>query len=296
MSEESLHKKPQDLGTLLKKGRTKKRLSLEKISKKTRINVTYLKAIENNQFDFLHRPYVLAFVKSYARILGLDVDEIKEKFNQQIRTQLETTPAEKEQQKPAQPALEQESIQVSPGISFGDTQEAGKSRKTVTVIVALALFFLLIIILQKWLVKTEENIITTPREIQIQDRFSSSGIVSVPKSQQQPAELTLRLVTGERLWFLIIIDDGLPSEYMFYPEESYSWNAEEKFQIRAGKSTGFDLFLNGRQLHNLGTEKTMIGNLVLTHDGVTELRILTRTEIQPQDTISQNSFRQENEW
>jgi cytoskeleton protein RodZ len=64
------------LGDFLKQKRLDKNYSLEKLSQKTKISVNILKCLEAN--DYEHMPsaaYIKGFVISYAKVLGLSLDE-----------------------------------------------------------------------------------------------------------------------------------------------------------------------------------------------------------------------------
>jgi cytoskeletal protein RodZ len=64
------------LGDYLKQKRLDKNYSLEKLSQKTKISVNILKCLEAN--DYGHLPsaaYIKGFVSSYAKVLGLSLDE-----------------------------------------------------------------------------------------------------------------------------------------------------------------------------------------------------------------------------
>lgn len=64
------------LGDYLKQKRLDKNYSLEKLSQKTKISVNILKCLEAN--DYEHMPsaaYIKGFVISYAKVLGLSLDE-----------------------------------------------------------------------------------------------------------------------------------------------------------------------------------------------------------------------------
>lgn len=66
------------LGKLLKSERERQELTLEDIAEKTKINVKYLKAIEEErQDDFPGELYYDLFCKSYAEALGLEYAKIK---------------------------------------------------------------------------------------------------------------------------------------------------------------------------------------------------------------------------
>lgn len=64
------------LGEWLRSTRLRRGFSLEEIERDTRINHLYLEALEEEHFDVLPAPvYTRGFLKSYARILGLDPAE-----------------------------------------------------------------------------------------------------------------------------------------------------------------------------------------------------------------------------
>ncbi|GIK84098.1 MAG: hypothetical protein BroJett025_07200 [Patescibacteria group bacterium] len=61
------------IGETLKDERMKHRLRLEDLSKKTRIRVMYLEALEENRFDELPATtFVKGYIKTYAHVFGFD--------------------------------------------------------------------------------------------------------------------------------------------------------------------------------------------------------------------------------
>ena len=76
------------LGQYLRREREARSVSLEEISRGTRISRPYLEALERDDFHFFSkREYTLGFLRGYARHLGLDPDEILKRY----RFQLELT-------------------------------------------------------------------------------------------------------------------------------------------------------------------------------------------------------------
>jgi cytoskeletal protein RodZ len=70
------------LGQYLCQMRTQKGVSLEDISKTTRIDPRYLQAVEQDDFSRLPRAEVFAkaYVKAYARCLSLEEAEVMRRF------------------------------------------------------------------------------------------------------------------------------------------------------------------------------------------------------------------------
>jgi cytoskeletal protein RodZ len=66
-----------ELGTLLKKARQEKELTLDDIQERTKIRKKYLEAIEANDFDILPgKVYLKVFVKGYAREVDINYKEL----------------------------------------------------------------------------------------------------------------------------------------------------------------------------------------------------------------------------
>ena len=60
--------------------REKKGITLQQMAAKTRIDIKFLEAIDNGNFSFLPELYVKAFLKQYARVIGLDEQEMVQKY------------------------------------------------------------------------------------------------------------------------------------------------------------------------------------------------------------------------
>jgi len=68
----------------LKAIRESKNISVQDISKETRINVIFIEAIEAGNLSILPQTYMRAFIKSYAKCIGLNPEETVSKFQQYI--------------------------------------------------------------------------------------------------------------------------------------------------------------------------------------------------------------------
>ncbi|MFZ0445912.1 MAG: RodZ domain-containing protein [Bacillus sp. (in: firmicutes)] len=74
-----------ELGTILKEARIAKNLSLDDLQEITKIQKRYLIGIEEGNYGLMPGNfYVRAFIKQYAEAVGLDPEELFEKFNNEI--------------------------------------------------------------------------------------------------------------------------------------------------------------------------------------------------------------------
>ena len=69
-----------EIANELKTAREKSLMTLAQLSSKSKIDLKFLEAIEQGDFDFLPDLYVRAFVKNYARIVGLNESKISKKY------------------------------------------------------------------------------------------------------------------------------------------------------------------------------------------------------------------------
>jgi cytoskeleton protein RodZ len=69
------------IGDYLKAKREENKLSIEKVSQKTKINLNILRSLEANDFKALpSAAYVKGFVMSYAKVVGLNTEEVIHKL------------------------------------------------------------------------------------------------------------------------------------------------------------------------------------------------------------------------
>ena len=69
------------LGQYLKRERESRSVSLEELSKGTRISLSFLEALEKDDFDsFSQREFILGFLKGYAQCLDLDPQKVADGY------------------------------------------------------------------------------------------------------------------------------------------------------------------------------------------------------------------------
>ncbi len=72
------------LGRYLRRERESRSISLEELSRATRIGLPFLEALERDDFGFFpKREFIRGFLKGYARHLGLDVEEVLGRYRVQ---------------------------------------------------------------------------------------------------------------------------------------------------------------------------------------------------------------------
>jgi len=153
-------KQPVTIGELLREAREAKSLSIDAISRHTKINCTNLEALENNDKDSLPNvAYVKGFVKSYSRIVDIDAEEALSLLDELYNTQ------------PVQTVIEQEEkveLVTEPSVKAtkpaGDSIDSGLKLKIFGVIAACAIgAFIFVSRTTKNDLKKADNIVVKPQ-------------------------------------------------------------------------------------------------------------------------------------
>ena len=144
----------------LKELRLSKEIDLEELQDRTKINVKYLQAIEEGDFDIMPIPYLRLFLRAYAVEIGGDATRALDQLDAFIgKTKPRLTP-------PMQVEENLEDKSKSEKESFSDifSKSNLKLRKDVITVGILSVFFIFSIIIIKKIFSTEVNYSNLPSE------------------------------------------------------------------------------------------------------------------------------------
>jgi cytoskeletal protein RodZ len=243
----------------LRKQRVAKGISLNEIALTTRINIHFLEALEQGNFEVLPQTYIRAFIREYASSVGLNPFEALQRYDLFLGKKLE----------PSAEPLKQEIQEESVGSS-----EWSKSTKilltTIIVVIlgSIGVYFFLRpsdsrpvrqIAFDDVVKETERGSIT-----QQTVRKSSEPVLSRASTDS----LRLDSETSDSVWLSIIIDGKRTEEYLFQPKAKHTWTAKEKFIITLGNAGGIQFTLNGTPLEPLGRPRAVVRNVVISRENI----------------------------
>lgn len=245
----------------LKEARESQGMSLEQLANKIKIDIKFLEAIEKGEFTFLPEIYVRAFLKEYARTIGLDENKILKKFSQ-IRDGKFTAETEQpiESEIPAPNAQPQHAInkplpQRNDEIFDTYKKDTPADNKNqlmmigalLLVVIAVAIYFFVLKGGSKQIIteKSYEEVLQE-RELAERKRFldDSEETGGVPESDS----LVLLIRAVDSSWFRILSDGEIEKEYYLRPKQSLEIKASESFSLLIGNSSGVSLALNNETL------------------------------------------------
>lgn len=241
----------------LKETREKAGITLQKIAAKTRIDIKFLNSIEEGDFSFLPDLYVKAFIKQYAKVVGLDEDitlqnyfDAKEIKNEE-RT-VEKPPAQKKDTT-AEIVKKEETGESKETIkSFDDSAKeeegTGAPRNLNSLVIGGSVVGATVVLLLIYLIffNSSSNIIVEekPYDEVLQEspkRFVEKENETDNQTKNLPVIEAMKLNISntdstDSAWVFVVIDDTTSAEFLLLPSISRSVSGNNNFQITLGNS------------------------------------------------------------
>jgi cytoskeletal protein RodZ len=255
------------IGEQLRAGREAQGRSLDDIAVATRINLQFLEELENGTGPKLPITYIDAFVKDYAREIGLNIHDILEKAGES-----ENVPAAL--QLPAQSGYKRAEL---PEVEFKTPQTQFpfslphhvRLLIIVIAVVAIGLITTLLIV-------GNGNETEPPAEISFSEavKEQESKLRQSPALSDSTAKIDTLVFEGtarETVWVKVIIDGKDTSEAIYPPTAVKKWIAADSLKISVGNALGITFRLNGRELGTLSQSRRSIRNVVISRATLKEL-------------------------
>jgi Uncharacterized protein conserved in bacteria len=281
----------ESLGERLKRGREEKNISLDDVVQATKINKSTLTAIENDQSEFLPPTvFIRGFIRNYARYVGLDERELLDLYNGSCASKkAHITPEELQVRKKIKfSALYIFLILVfvlaillgyhyflrnsSENKPSFEPQKKNSSKKAQTPSGN-----------QTSIPKdaTPLGAETSPvaGETPALENWSSSASfsseektgVAEPSAASSPAlplPVHMQAKCYATTWVGYVIDNGQPSQIFLFPGDEFSWEWQEKIELKLGNAGGIKVTVNGAPLKPLGKSGEVL-SVVFGRDTVT---------------------------
>ncbi len=260
-----------ECGEELRAARLVQEISLEDISSATRINIKFLKAIEEGNFSLLPQTYIRAFIRAYAAQVGIDPVHAVKKYEQQ-----------------AIPGASLSSFQthISP-IKVRLQKQKGASKITVLVIIT----FIIIIGLVFTLSVVKNNKVEKVEEIPFQEYYQKTETKSetkidslfLPETQilsgtpqttnnAKLDSLILNVSATESAWISVIIDEKIKKEILLYSQKNIEYKAINQFRITVGNAGATVIKLNNYTIKPLGKRGVIIRDYIVNRNTLDTLK------------------------
>lgn len=238
----------ESLGEYLKKERESRNISLDDVSRNTRIQEYLLKAIEEGRYDVLpSTTYVKGFITAYAKYLGLSPDEVILRYEKEQKGRPKTI------------------IEILPP----KRDLKGIKKILIIGIVILVSIFIsyLIYPLKSTRVYEENKVAKTP---------SPENVKSIYPSEEK--FISLKLKTTEKTWIRIKVNGEVERDAMLMPGDAISYNAKDRIRLLIGNAGGINIIFNERPLEKFGKSGEVV-TLLFTPERVERILPEKRIDI-----------------
>jgi cytoskeleton protein RodZ len=272
------------VGAHLRELRTRRGISLEEISRSTRVLTQYLEALETDRYEALPAPvFTKGFIRAYCQALGVPPDESLAIYEGRPGGGTDAKPAPREP-RPAQPAGVSEATAKRHEAAENRTRGAVLAGFVLLVVLGVALFAVTL-----WLHPAPAPLGgERPEEPQAAPPVPALPAAEAPRPLPAPAAPAppvgapsvearaaivgvtspYRLIarTSEATWMRVRTEDGRTSEENIPAGETREWVSNRPFVLTIGNAGGVALELNGRSVPRLGPSGAVIERLVLPSD------------------------------
>lgn len=246
----------------LKKLREEKKTTIQQISSKTKIDVKFLIAIEDANFDILPELYIRAFLREYAQVLDLNAAEIVSRYE---RAKKGTTIEEETKGKEKAEAeigsakktinYEVKKVDRANAISIKSIKNllAG-IEKRIYYLTALTVIALAVIVYFLTDNNSQKIVVEKPYEEVLKEHTNVSNAIKSELAEipmLAADSLSLNIKTKDTVW-LKVTTDAATKEYLLPPNKSLTVKSLTNFRLVIGNAGGIDVELNNKPLHSLG--------------------------------------------
>lgn len=241
----------ESVGELLRTEREAQGKTIADVGKITKMSTLILEALEDDRYSVLPAPvYVKGHLRTYARFLGLDEDEIVEKY-------LRFTQQQENEELDEWDAVELELHE--------ERERAGRRWVWIAVVVVAVVIAIVawVMLSQRGDDETEQEqaerapAITTP----VQEAAAEDSLIEWHK-------LELLAIARERTWIRVSVDGVAVSDLTLDAGEERTWEADESFRLDVGNGGGLELYLDGEYLGTAGSGSRLVEGLVVDEDGM----------------------------
>ncbi|HEY3676509.1 MAG TPA: RodZ domain-containing protein [Candidatus Tumulicola sp.] len=228
------------LGERLRVAREARGLSLSEVSEQIRIRTIYLVALEEENWRAIGAPvYVRGFLRTYARFLGLDPEEVVAQFGEAV---------------PSEPATEPHYV----------VERSPRRSSTITWIAACVAVLLVAFVAYNALTMHRSDVsatgasaTTTPVAVASQSPGARQAIAMPPPAIPHTptpgpgGHQSIALVLSAPSWLRVVVDGNVSMEGTFPAGTSKTFHGRAA-SVRLGNAGGVEIYVDGKNVGKLG--------------------------------------------
>ena len=249
-----------DLHKKLKSLRRERKIDLEAIEKRTKIDIKYLKAIENGKFEILPSTYIRLFLKAYCVEIGADPIDALYQLDELINNGEKSNKSDEE----ILPIIDvNEDVDESSKIESSKNPYQKKSEWLKGFSMILLLLFSIYII--KKIVSSDNNLslaknisetsnLNPITDFELINDFiidkTNSGSLDV-----DPPYMVKIISRKDDIWMRTETDSSLPIENILNSSKQDNFSFVKRFELLVNPAKNIDIFWNGQLIPYLESTK-----------------------------------------
>lgn len=238
----------------LKALREERKIDLDEVHKRTKINIDYLKALEEGRFDILPKPYVRLFLRAYTVEVGGDPDQAVDQLEQMLAAR-ENRPVSRPK------TIETDSLEVTVDEEISLPERSPqKMRSDLTKgLILLAVFLFAIYIIRKINTESSRAVINEagPAVVEPEPRITSNDLLHNFDRDHSNTDLIniappfeVKLSSIERVLYSATPDSEERQSVNLLPGDSRLHSFENELELLLNESRGISIRINGEPIPN----------------------------------------------
>jgi len=252
------------VGETFRSARQQRNLSIDEVSKLTKIGVRVIESIEHGNFQALPPTYMRSFVRTYSQFLNIPEPELN----------LGDAPDAKRFQ-PQQ--TEQVSPLAMPENVFTPAYFSDQKRRNKRILAALYSVVGVLLAAVGFLVWTAPPVAPKPDDTMLTRPLRIIAEAVKPPSMrdttavafvQSSDSMILEARALENAWLSIVMDRKRTDQFTMEAGKTYRWSAAKSFSFSLGNAGGVVFSLNGRELERFGETGVVVRDVRIQRDAV----------------------------
>ena len=229
------------IGQELKRERELRGISLKEIADTTKINLRFLRALEEDRFDMLPEQFFIrGIIRTYASYLGLDEQSVLNTF------------------------IESKQTEETPDVS---------EKKISRFFALMVLGIIALIIIMYFVFRKEKSPPPDNSRIQPAVQETQEKPITLPPIEQEEPEaeqqgLNIEIIVEQETWLEIYADNEMLDSGIKIPGDRLQIKALQEFLIHIGNAGGITYTINGQEGKKLGEPGTVKRDIQITLDNV----------------------------
>jgi cytoskeleton protein RodZ len=252
-------------GETFRSARQQRNLSIDEVSKRTKIGVRVIESIESDNLQALPPAYMRSFVKTYSQFLNIPEPDDLSLGEKPLAERFQ--PHETEFTSP----LSMPKDVFTPAY-FSD--QSARTKRLLTIIYSTIGFLIaiagyLVLAAPKVPRKADDTMITRPLRIIAETIKPGSMLDSATLAKQANLDsLVLEARADENVWMNVVMDKKRSEQITLEAGKSYRWSAERQLALSLGNAGGATFTLNGRPLQQFGQKGEVVRDVRITRDAM----------------------------